>query len=379
MFKFDSREGVTQRIIERLNRAGLSATTSGSFIRTLADVFADEGVNIYSDLNFFAQQAFVDTASGPFLDLIGNGLYGIPRLQAKAAEATADDSAVELYVESGYLYDYLPKSGDGLTALIAAGTNVFSTGGQAFQVTEDVIVPPGVTSVYIGITGVLPGQSGSVPPGAITTIELEAPVKVRNNISVTGGTSEETDNEYRFRLTQAYTSLEKANETAIRVALLQVQGIADVILTNNLHGPGTFEVLLIPEGNRVTPSQIIEAQRVLNDVVAYTHTAFIREPKYVFVRVDVKVDPVNPGTDNGALRATVASAITRYLESIELGGTLVVNQILAAAMNVSGVRDAELINVCLDNLPLLSGQYQLGRRELISPSLDQTESVRVIV
>lgn len=378
MFRFDSRTQVVQRVMEKLERAGLNARSSGSMIRTLAEVLAGEGVRVFEEANFFVQQSFLDTASGPFLDMIGSGLFGLPRMEAEPPEATVADQAVELYVDSGFLYDYLPQAQGEVGAVVQQGTKLYTAGGQIFEVSSDVYVPPGATSVYVGAVGETEGGTESIPPYALRSSDLPDDVKVRNTNSITGGRKRETDNNYRFRISQAYTTLERANETSIRAALLLIPGIAEVRLENRLHGPGTFEVLLIPEGNRILPNQILQAQSAISTITAYTHTAFIREPRYVAFHTDIRVEPEDGTVDTELLFAQVRTAVTDYFESVSIGGLLVVNQVLRSALDVPGVRDAEVLLLCLDSLPLTGGQYQLKRREVLTPSITRAEAVRIV-
>jgi uncharacterized phage protein gp47/JayE len=378
MFRFDTRSQVVRRVMDRLERAGLNSRSSGSFVRTLAEVLAGEGIRIFEEANFFAQQSFLDTASGPFLDMIGSGLFGMNRQEAQSPEASIADQAVEVYVDSGFLFDYLPQAEGEIGTVILQGTRLYSAGGQIFEISSDVFVPPGATNVYVGVTGTVEGGSESVPPNSIRSSDLPDPIKVRNTNSITGGRERETDANYRFRISQAYTTLERANEAAVRAALLLIPGIAEVQLENRLHGPGTFEVLLIPEGNRVLPNQILQAEAEISRVTAYTHTAFIREPKYVQFHADIRVEVDSQIQDKELLHAQVKAAVNDYFENVPLGGLLVVNQVLRAALDVPDVRDAEVLLLCLDSLPLTGGQYRLKRRELLTPSITRVEPVRII-
>ena len=71
----------------------------------------------------------------------------------------------------------------------------------------------------------------------------------------------ETDDNYRYRITQQCLVLATSNETAIRLTALTVDGVKDVVLKPYSMGAGSFTVIVLSDED-VTSTGILEAVRV---------------------------------------------------------------------------------------------------------------------
>ena len=108
---------------------------------------------------------------------------------------------------------------------------------------------------------------------------------------------DETDADYKYRISKQTLSLEKANETAIRLSILSVEGVQDVVLQPYSHGPGTFSALLILDPVDQTDQILIRAnvETALLSTVAYGTRFHIYEPipKEIKLRIKLHTDPIS--------------------------------------------------------------------------------------
>ena len=68
----------------------------------------------------------------------------------------------------------------------------------------------------------------------------------------------DTDDDYKYRISKQCLILASSNETAIRLAALSVDGVADVKLKPHGMGAGTFVVLIVVDNSIDNPSSVLE-------------------------------------------------------------------------------------------------------------------------
>ena len=71
---------------------------------------------------------------------------------------------------------------------------------------------------------------------------------------------DETDDNYRYRITQQCLTLATSNETAVRLTALTVEGVEDVILKPYSMGAGSFTVIILSDTN-ITSKTILDKVR----------------------------------------------------------------------------------------------------------------------
>ncbi|MFA7144921.1 MAG: baseplate J/gp47 family protein, partial [Candidatus Izemoplasmatales bacterium] len=178
-------------------------------------------VNLYYKLYQFKKQSFVLYATGKHLDLHGQE-RGVFRLQANYAEGLAtfyraQPSPIELKISQGVEVTTTSESAD---------EDVIT-----FITTEPGVIPANQLSVEVPIVCTIPGTSGNLPSSALNRMPTP-PAGVHRVIttSTTGGTEQETDEDYRSRIIVALESLGKGTLSAITNAVRSVQGVRTVTI-----------------------------------------------------------------------------------------------------------------------------------------------------
>ena len=89
------------------NHTEITMTAPGSVARALTEANIAEVVSAYNTADLAMRMAYVSSASGFFLDLIGE-LVGVVRRNEQYAYVRGSDSNIRFYVNSGSLGDYIP-------------------------------------------------------------------------------------------------------------------------------------------------------------------------------------------------------------------------------------------------------------------------------
>lgn len=380
LLTLEDRNTTLRRMLNRAQAAALPGLVQGQTFRNMAIVFNDEIQSAYNRVRMAMANGLPSTATGPYLDIIGDALFGLSRQGAIPASADASDKNISFYVNSGSLVDYLTPGADG-RGNIPAGTSVSDKNGNTFNTVNDVWILPGDTSVYVSVEARIPGRSGNVPANVLTIHDLDQRVKCTNRFDISNGADVESDRNFRFRIMQAHLASQGGNLSAIRLALAGVPGISDFRITENSNGPGTVEVLLVPVGNRIPTAVKASAQAVVEAVVPATSLVTVREPDYLDFEITVLTSGTSPGVTSGLIRQSAQQAIYGFMSSIGLGGSANLDTMVTALgsrLASFGVVTTKIVCFTLNGQPARIGLVKLGRRNLLTPSPLVAEPVRII-
>lgn len=325
--------------------------------------------------------SFLSSASGPFLDLIGEGL-GTTRNRDLKANVFKEDGIIRFYVKSGTLGQRLPDPLDSTKGLIPKSTIVSNANGNIqYSVREDTQFPLNARSVFVGAVSISVGSGANIGPNQLTSHSLnKSDVFVTNDLAINTGQDTENDEDYRFRLSRAFSTRFSNNGSAVQVAALSIAGIVKADLLPFARGAGTFDVLLIPRGNKLPRSVKNEVIRSINKVTAYGISPQVREPDYIPIKVTVRLRYAK-GTAPGvrdALRDGVQSAILNYIGNIPLGGELIINQLRSTVLGASSeIIDMTLLELCIDGRPSAIRNFKLQPDELFIPD-EENEAIVIV-
>lgn len=148
---------------------------------------------------------------------------------------------------------------------------------------------------------------------------------------------DETDDNYRYRITNQCLTLATSNETAVRLTALTVDGVANVVLKPYSMGAGSFTVILVPEAD-VDTVKVIEAVRIkLLNVHGYGIRYNVTMPTltYVSIKHRIFLDDNLSDIEKQEIKYDVQLALTQYLSNLSIGQDIIVDQITQVIMNVS--------------------------------------------
>ncbi|UQU67638.1 baseplate J/gp47 family protein [Couchioplanes caeruleus] len=367
--------------------------TSTSPLRKLLEATAHEDAELWKRLEDYYYSAFVSTATGDALDLLGDDV-GLGRRDTFAT------GTVTLTLTGG-----LP----GRTYLVGEGTILLAPGqSQSYATAAVVALTAAAPVATVAVQAFRRGAAGNVPAGAITAVDPAyravyladfgpADLTVVNQQDLTGGDGREDDDSYRGRQLGISRSLWTAE--AVRQNALDVDGVIDVLLADPLGGVDVSQSFF---GEFLFSERLFNAERRIGEpyrfdvVVAHdfrwpwTTTGAVPG---VFERVSAAIDLVRPagvhpnvveadhidvgvrarivtepGQDQAALSTAIREALAAGLGDLRLGGDVLYSRVVRTIVEVAGVVDVQRLH--LRRHPPAFGRITLGDVPYLSTAVD---------
>jgi len=357
--------------------------SEGSIARALVEATNVEISNLQEYIASTYSNVFINSATGPFLDLLGEQL-GVKRLGGGAASTSAEDQNVKFSVTTGRLGDFFQDPGDSNKGLISGGLTVSTADSSvSYQVAEDVRFNRNLREVFVPVLADNAGAASNVGRNKLVSHSGSSAVNVTNLKTINNGRDIETDREYRFRLANQIAASPSANEIAIRLAVIGNADISSVELREFARGAGTFDALLVPVRNTLSRRTKEVVQNAINSTSAFGISGRALDPTYVTFRISVQLIPLEdaPAGVLDSNRINAKNAILDHFEGIPIGGELVINRLRADIVNAitQEVRDIRILELCVDGRPHSIRNIKLRPDELFTPALStDTQAIEVL-
>jgi len=285
-----TQEDIVSNSLNLLSRdTNITQLSPGSKARFILDTVSQEQAHQHSLFDLNLMQAFIKHADGKFLDLFGDMLNN-PRNEP--THASAEDDNVMFYVSSGTFGDI--NSGSDLT--VPAGTTVQTVPNEGsvitpgiesqpvikYKTTSSVVGSAAQSFVYAPVIALLEGRNSDVPRSVLNKHSLEAYLlssqsllRCRNRYSISSGEDRETDESYRYRLSQTFEARNLAIFAAVRLAALSVPGVSDVKDVMCEQGPGTYSLYVKSLTPTTSPRLLQEVATSCKTVTAHGIRPFV--------------------------------------------------------------------------------------------------------
>lgn len=314
----------------------------GSFIQTSLGPAAYVLEGFYLALDQVQQSAFIQTAVGESLDLLGV-IAGLTRYQASAA------------VRLGVFNTAVP---------IGARFSTIGTDAINFTVTAATETPN-----QYQLTAETPGSIGNDYTGAILPITaIPGLTSAQITDILIPGDDTETDDAFRERIITALNERPfGGNIASYRTNILAIDGVGAVQVYPTWNGGGTVKCSILGSNFLPASSELVET--VQNDIDPPPNQGLglglapigaqvtIVAPTEVTVNVSAKLT-ISPGTEIGQVQTPVKNAINTYLQGVcqswgnpvgstglEYAANVYISQIIAAIVGVTGVVNATNVQI----------------------------------
>lgn len=153
----------------------------------------------------------------------------------------------------------------------------------------------------------------------------------------------EGDNLYRYRIVNYFADGKGSSIGAMVVALSELDGVSQVISRPFAVGTGSMVLYLVPSGSSISSNTLSTAQATINSMEATGCRGIVRSAIVQSVQVHIALS-FTPGTSNiASLKSLCVSAVTKYINSLQVGQALITNQMTAICINLStGIADAQI-------------------------------------
>jgi len=331
---------------ELINETNITRTSPGGKARNLLRVVNRKLNRAYQEFDINLLRGFLPYAEGQFLDYFGD-MLGVPRSPAKRASAAAASKLVKFFVDTGNFGD-INNNAD---IFIPSGTLISTApnaSGTVYRVSVGVFLERSISEQFVAVEATEDGSNSNVGAGTLTyhnftNYSAAEGLFVTNVGLINNGSSIETDTNYRFRLSNQVLSAEKANETAVRLALLATPGVSDIVMRPYARGIGSFDALIqavVPN----TPEPLIAAcQEAIERVQAHGISGIAKAPLLTGLTFQISVtwraDTTQDTRDQ--IRSSIQAALQDYVNNLDIGESFFVNESIERVMSV----DSRILNI----------------------------------
>lgn len=308
-----------------VNTTGITRISPGAKLRTFTEAVGKQLGLCFTRADVNLIQSFLSGASGKYLDYFGVVLAK-PRYGIQQATVTSTFKNVKFYTEPSNF----GSINGGSSILIPKNTIISSSpneSGITYKTIISTILNSSSSSQYISVKSTKEGQSGNVGVGElryhnfINYIDYaNGTLLVTNEAEISNGRDLEKDENYRYRLANALVGSEEANTTAIRLSVLNVPGIADLIMQPYSRGTGSFDIIIKSVSPTCSDALLAAAQEAIVQTTALGVLYVVRRPKEIGCSMSFTVYTKNVLTSDQQteLADTIKIAITEYINNLDI-------------------------------------------------------------
>lgn len=354
-----SKEDILRRILNNIGaNTPITYIGPGSRAKAIANALAASLDDFYTILDNQTLLSFVSSASGRYLDMIGE-LVGVSRQIAAPASVGANEQVVKFYVDSGTFGDINNNS----SILVNAGTQITNSSGTiVYLLSQDTILGVNDSEQYVTVEAAEEGTQFNVGSrdvlishdftGYSAYSSSNPPLKVINDQPIENAVPREDDGLFRFRIKNAIFSAATGNSIAIRTKLLASPGVADVLdvpLSNGI-GTATYYIKTV---SAVPSATLLERlQLEVDAMTAVGSRIFVKRPLQSYVSGTIHILPGRELSDKEEieLKRQVITSARDYINNLDIGERM---SFAAMARNIFLLNQA-IRQVGSDNNPFIN-------------------------
>lgn len=160
----------------------------------------------------------------------------------------------------------------------------------------------------------------------------------------------ESDDNFRYRIIHATEEYAKANQYAIKMPLLNIDGVYNVELKRFTRGTGSFDVYVVTDDPLGSEDIFEQAQEIIEEQEAFGIDGKVLKPDLVYIDLDIIVTFNNNADDKSNIKNTIESKITKYLTNIYFEDQLIITDLITTIKNISPeqIKDVNIQNMFID-------------------------------
>ena len=316
---------LSEALLTLTERTGITNISDDSISRLLLELPLREITNALDLLDERDKQFKLTSADTLGLDWLGD-LLGIDRKTNTVGRSS--QVGMKFYLDAPAQENILIPEGTTVWDPTSA-VNIFYTTSPATIIQGTSYTLTGITSPYAGAAsasiGVLTAHSGS---GIIKCVNLEA----------ISGTSEEGNDQYKYRLMDARLGRNALLRDAIRTKLLSHPSVLDCKILPRKRGNGTIDVVVYTAESIPRKETIDNIYDFMLKCVADGISIKIYAPTPVILDVTVRISVVQRNSSAlgiDQIRHIAQTNIINYINSLNLGESLYPDDIDRIILNVS--------------------------------------------
>lgn len=149
--------------------------------------------------------------------------------------------------------------------------------------------------------------------------------------------SEESDDNYRYRLSKQCLTLATSNKTAVTLSCLTVDGVIDVYLRDYSMGSGTFSVIVLTDPEKDQEDILKKVKDAIDKTRAYGVRYDVITPTFVPVKLKyiLYINDSVSDVKKQDIKYKVQENLITYISSLTIGETLYIEKLNQIIMNTA--------------------------------------------
>ena len=168
----------------------------------------------------------------------------------------------------------------------------------------------------------------------------------------------ESDSIYRARVINFFSDNSGGTLSSIINQIYKYSDVAQVIHRPFAVGLGSFVLYLAPTGTSISDTTMTGAQNIVDTNEALGIRGIVRQAIVLSVQLNIQLFmssavPTN-SYDVNTIMSQCQSAVTTYLNGLQVGNPLIISSIITACKNVSTyISDLSITNISINGQPIL--------------------------
>jgi len=347
-----TQRDIVSDALENLSRTtNITQLAPGAKARFILDSVAQEQANQHRIFDVNLMQAFIKYSDGKFLDFFGD-MMSLPRREP--THAADDGENFMFYVSTGTF----GSINGGANFTIPAGTTVQTVPYEGsvitpgienqavirYTTTSQAVAEAGQSFVYVPVRAMLEGRNSDVPRNVLNKHQFQSylssqneSLKCTNRYAISNGEDRETDDSYRFRLSEVFEAKNLSVYAAIRLAALSVPGVADITSVLAEQGPGTYSIYIKGLTPTTSPKLLSEVTAACQSVSSFGVRPFVLAPSPIGLELVAAVT-WNPRATTAQIAAgyrDMRNALENYLNNTDIGQVVYFSDIVDLLLQAS--------------------------------------------
>ena len=314
------------------NRLGNIYTGQDSVVNILSESFSEEIINLRREQENVFNENQLSNSSGETLDRIAYEMYKVTRKEESTSRALDRERCVYFYVDTGIF----GTINNGQDILIPEGTLIstdadFLNSSILYRTMFDYTLGAEESVVYCSVEALNPGSYANVNGNTLIFHNFinydgafEGGLKVSNKYPIINGSDVETDESFKFRVTNHFESLINSNQEAIRLAALSTPGVGRVKVIPSYFGIGTTGVVVFGAGRETNRSltEMVES-KILEMNLASRNIRVVEGIKvYLDFTIRVYVEKGLSLIEKEEIKSLIKNDIYSYIKAREYRGSI---------------------------------------------------------
>lgn len=183
--------------------------------------------------------------------------------------------------------------------------------------------------------------------------------------------SNESDNNYRYRIIHQVYVIPGSSETALRIHCMNIDNVRDVILRPHVRGAGTFDIHVDVVDRNKEQETLEEVRKIIHNHMAFGLAGNITLPVYLLVKMAMHITFKREisMSQKRSIASECRQAVRNYIDNLNVGPQFSANQVIfhILAVNPDLIQSVNVTEFIIDERPVAFIGHQLRWNEKLIP------------